>query len=328
MFSCSCFSFFKSSSQYERIEEKPAETLLRLAKEADYQIHEKELKRQTLIIENYRNTIYQAKWKKLPTQPVVLKMLKISNCNKEDAQELGHEAMILQSLQALHIPDVVTYLGKVIYKKPSDKNTPALVLEYLPGKNVLQFLYDPDKPDQPDISLPEKYKLLKDATGIVANLHEHNYIHADLKWENFVLKGAQLYEGIKLIDFGLSKKLDACAEFVDTPRNTGTASYTSPEIRASGKMSKSSDTFSLGVMMFILFERMYPFGKDAAYAQTRLDYGYMPMMSDKTPTLVAQMINECLRTHACLRPDVRDLHQRITMLEQKDQAESTMRPGF
>mmetsp|Transcript_99098 Transcript_99098/g.279980 ORF Transcript_99098/g.279980 Transcript_99098/m.279980 type:complete len:526 (-) Transcript_99098:23-1600(-) len=91
------------------------------------------------------------------------------------------------------------------------------------------------------------------------NYMHHNYImHRDLKPENWLLAHEAesiTKTGLKLIDFGLSKRFSP-GEFAST--KAGTPYYVAPEV-LQGKYAQESDVWSIGVIMYILLCGSPPF---------------------------------------------------------------------
>lgn len=77
-----------------------------------------------------------------------------------------------------------------------------------------------------------------------------------MKPENFLLKYEDDETSIKLIDFGLSKKLSE-NEIMSQPN--GTPYYIAPEVLR-GKYTNSCDLWSLGVILYIMMSGKPPFG--------------------------------------------------------------------
>merc|ERR1712194_445122 len=90
------------------------------------------------------------------------------------------------------------------------------------------------------------------------SLRDRNIIYRDLKPENVMLDG-QGY--LKLIDFGLAKKLPSGETRTYTSR--GTPSYMAPEaIRGKKGYGIEADLWSLGVCHYEFMCNKYPFGDE------------------------------------------------------------------
>ena len=83
-----------------------------------------------------------------------------------------------------------------------------------------------------------------------------NNVNRDIKPENFLLYKENEPEHIKLIDFGLAKKVSA-NELMTTPN--GTPYYIAPEV-LKGSYTTQCDNWSMGVVMFIMMSGKPPFG--------------------------------------------------------------------
>ena len=84
-------------------------------------------------------------------------------------------------------------------------------------------------------------------------LHSLGIVHRDLKLENLLVDQDM---NIKFVDFGFAtnKNIDSLTEF------RGTQSYMAPEIRK-GEIydGRSTDIFSMGVILFTLVIGYFPF---------------------------------------------------------------------
>lgn len=93
------------------------------------------------------------------------------------------------------------------------------------------------------------------------HLHKLNIVHRDLKPENFIFKTAAKDAPIILIDFGTALKVEDEKNYGDL---VGTPFYLAPESASnrasrSGKMLKSSDIWSAGVITYICLTGSPPF---------------------------------------------------------------------
>ncbi|CAI2373711.1 unnamed protein product [Moneuplotes crassus] len=89
-------------------------------------------------------------------------------------------------------------------------------------------------------------------------LHSSGYMYRDLKMENILLD-AQGH--IKLVDFGISKKLfKAPQELQEERTNTfcGTPEYLAPEVRSKQNYNKSVDFWSFGVLLYSMIHGRLP----------------------------------------------------------------------
>ncbi|XP_078484242.1 serine/threonine-protein kinase/endoribonuclease IRE2-like [Ciona intestinalis] len=116
---------------------------------------------------------------------------------------------------------------------------------------------------------PPPKEILEQAIQGIKYLHGHRVLHRDIKPSNFLFKKhCQSYDKncyvLKLIDFGLSKELDADRSTF-LPRDAlGTKSYMAPEQHEKEvKLTKATDIFSLGLLFYyVLTNGKHPFGED------------------------------------------------------------------
>merc|ERR1719410_2861154 len=96
----------------------------------------------------------------------------------------------------------------------------------------------------------------------IQHCHTKQIVHRDLKPENFVFKSSSAEAEMVLIDFGCAKVVDDREEYKDL---VGTPYYLAPESAAghkytrTGKVLKSSDLWSIGVISYVLMTGRPPF---------------------------------------------------------------------
>jgi len=92
----------------------------------------------------------------------------------------------------------------------------------------------------------------------VGYMHEKDIVHLDLKPENILCKYKKSHL-IKIIDFGLTKKLNPGK---DIRISHGTPEFVSPEVINHEPLSTASDMWSVGVICYVLLSGLSPFRGD------------------------------------------------------------------
>jgi serine/threonine protein kinase len=118
---------------------------------------------------------------------------------------------------------------------------PFLAMEYVEGKAIDVFTAG--------FGIHQKIKLFLKVCTAVAYLHRNLIIHRDLKPSNIVVTE----DGEpKLLDFGIAKILDLTTDCTMTAMRMLTPDYASPEQVVGGRMSTTSDIYSLGAVLYHL----------------------------------------------------------------------------
>lgn len=117
---------------------------------------------------------------------------------------------------------------------------------------------------QTHIGFEESLKIATGLTRAVAALHRLDIIHRDIKPDNVILTKDG---GLKLVDLGVAR-LPRVDEFA-TSEIPGTPSYLAPEMFGGNAGDELTDQFALGVTLWRLFARRYPYGETEAFARPR-----------------------------------------------------------
>ena len=130
-----------------------------------------------------------------------------------------------------------------------EKENNIIIYEYVDGDTLEFMLYFIDK---------KKFILImKDLIKLLLKLENDNHYHYDIKFDNIMItKNNQL----KLIDYTyLSNKSKL-------PKNPGTYYFSPPEyILENIIIPEKFDVFSIGVMIFYYFIKVYPFKRNSDY---------------------------------------------------------------
>jgi serine/threonine-protein kinase len=134
-----------------------------------------------------------------------------------------------------------------------------LVMELVDGQSLAARLAE-HGPLDVDEALPI-------TAGVLAALgaaHTAGIVHRDVKPGNILLgrKGA-----VKLADFGIAKRLgDLSADLTGSGQFVGTPKYLSPEQVAGEPVSRATDLYAVGVVLFEMLAGRPPFDGDTAIA--------------------------------------------------------------
>lgn len=148
-------------------------------------------------------------------------------------------------------PHIVTIYGCETFELEGVARI-ALLLEYIPGGDVLGHIQTDD--------WPSFEQLCDFAVGLfsaVEALHASKHVHRDIKPGNIVLREGMWSHPV-LIDFGLAKVVGGDVLTV-YPASVGTPAYAAPEQLRKEDARKSVDLWACGVVLYQLVARRFPF---------------------------------------------------------------------
>mmetsp|Transcript_13033 Transcript_13033/g.24150 ORF Transcript_13033/g.24150 Transcript_13033/m.24150 type:complete len:312 (+) Transcript_13033:66-1001(+) len=146
-----------------------------------------------------------------------------------------------------------------LYDVYYNSDSVVLVLEMLGGGELFDRICDSGAYTEWDAA----NHCRKIATAL-AYMHANGIVHRDLKPENLVLADRRPNSEIKISDFGLSKILNDDEQTMKTV--CGTRAYSAPEVNFGGgprsaQYTEKVDSWSLGVILFVILVAYHPFGK-------------------------------------------------------------------
>ncbi len=166
----------------------------------------------------------------------------------ELAQEVGFLQRFqreIETLSQLSHPNIVQF-----YEAGYENSMYFYAMEYVEGQSLEEILHAQGRLPWPDV-----LDLAQQVAHALRHVHDHGIIHRDIKPPNLL----RTSEGqIKLMDFGIAKVF-AQAHLTATGGVVGTAEYLSPEQAAGKPVSKRSDLYSLGVVLYTLLTGKTPF---------------------------------------------------------------------
>ncbi|WP_433928400.1 SUMF1/EgtB/PvdO family nonheme iron enzyme [Sorangium cellulosum] len=133
---------------------------------------------------------------------------------------------------------------------------PYLVLEWLEGQTLGQYLRDRRERGQAGMSIPEALQLLAPAARALAVAHAHKVAHRDVKPANLFLTDVGGVRTLKVLDFGIAKVLADHPTFTEALAATRqgpsafTPRYGAPEQfnKARGATGPWTDVFALALI--------------------------------------------------------------------------------
>ena len=119
-----------------------------------------------------------------------------------------------------------------------------LVMEWIDGVTLKQWLYGPCSPDFPRLpNMVERRRVALEIVRAVEYIHSLQVVHRDLKPSNIMV--TRTGRQVKLIDFGIADT----DSFTIFKQPGGTKGYISPEQRNISVTDERNDVYSLGVIL-------------------------------------------------------------------------------
>ncbi len=158
--------------------------------------------------------------------------------NQQFIQEAGRLAGIQQA-NIVQVIDLAESSGLLF-----------LVMEYLPGGNLNQWIQKKGRPSFHQIS-----KIIAELSAALDYAHSQGFVHGDVKPGNILLAED---DSASLADLGVLRAVET-TEAASADLTRATPQYISPEQAEGGKPTQQSDQYALGVVAYELFTGRLPF---------------------------------------------------------------------
>ena len=181
-------------------------------------------------------------------QSVAIKILKQGLSSEYLVKRFQNERQTLANLQHPNI-------AKLFDGGKTEEGLPYLVMEYIDGVPITEYCIEEK------LSISEILKLFTTVCNAIQYAHQNLVVHRDIKPGNILVNR----EGRpKLLDFGVAKLLDQDTEnSTEDLTKTGTwhltPEYASPEQIKGIGITTSSDTYSLGILLYQLLTGETPY---------------------------------------------------------------------
>lgn len=171
-------------------------------------------------------------------RPVAIKILTVED-DETFRERFFNEASISANISHPNVVRVFDY-------GVTDDDICFIIMELLQGEPLSSMLKR-EKTLSPRVSL----EVMRDVCSAVQDAHNHGVVHRDLKPSNlFVVERQHRGLFVKVLDFGLAKKL--LGGGVDTKTGTflGSPTYISPEQVRGEPVSTRSDVYNVGLILY------------------------------------------------------------------------------
>ncbi len=176
-----------------------------------------------------------------------------------------------------HIPEVLTrfqreaeaaatieneHVGDVYDLGRASDGTSFIVAEFLEGRELADVVRE-----RGVFEIEEALRLVRQICDALGAAHAIGIIHRDMKPENVFLVGDPARPTVKVIDFGISKVIDARGSaLTKTGMIMGTPSYMTPEQARGDKVDHRVDVYAAGAILYELCTGHRPFDREEPLA--------------------------------------------------------------
>jgi TolB-like protein/Tfp pilus assembly protein PilF len=248
-----------------------------------------------------------------------------------DAARLKRFQQEAHAVVALNHPNILT-----VYEIGEDHSIHYIASELIEGETLRQHLM------RGRMELSEAVDIAIQVASALAAAHQAGIVHRDIKPENIMLRRDGY---VKVLDFGIAKLAeqelpvtiprDEALLLVETNLGSilGTTRYMSPEQACGAQVDKSTDIWSLGVVLYEMVTRHAPFTGDTPreVMSAILEKEPPPLTSyiRQAPVELQQIISKALRKDRRQRyHSAHELLEALKNLRRKLEFESFFASGF
>jgi serine/threonine protein kinase len=222
------------------------------------------------------STVYRARHRIAPVR-LAIKVIEEDRIDPQSSRtRLIREVSVLRQMNHPFIAQLFFIAGEVDHL--------AIAQEYAPHGSLLDLVRN-------NCPLPEteaRYYFMQ-LVAVIEYLHSSRKVtHRDLKLENILFDA---YNNIKVIDFGLSHSFTDDNQQFTTP--CGSPPYLAPELISTGVCTRTTDIWSLGIILYALTT------------------GSIPFFHNDFATLCRQIISKRIHYPLTLSDDLIDLLKRM-----------------
>jgi eukaryotic-like serine/threonine-protein kinase len=177
---------------------------------------------------------------------VALKVLSRDGINPELILRFRQERQVMAALDHPNI-------ARILDAGDTREGMPWYVMEYVEGVPIDKYC------DERRLSIAGRIEIFQQVCHAVEYLHQNSVLHRDLKPTNILVSSDG---AVKLLDFGIARFVGAAAFAAEDLSSLGsrpmTPIYASPEQMSGATLKKTSDVYSLGVILYRLLAGRVP----------------------------------------------------------------------
>ena len=201
------------------------------------------------------------KWTLVPTNK------NLSNLDITSASLLNHEVTVLKALSTTkHFQDSSVSVAPALLDSrtlrwqvlDSTYQLTFIVMPYYKNGSLVNYLHQ-----HKTLSHKQKYQLILQSAYLIADLHQHGWLHNDIKPSNILLEdfapndaeNSRVTPRLLLTDFALAQHFDD----IKSDKPAGTPAYLAPERWQGQGATVQSDIYAFGIMMVEILTGSRPF---------------------------------------------------------------------
>ncbi len=204
------------------------------------------------------------------------------------------EAEIISQLSHPHIVQIIDY-------DTTSDNQPYIVMERLHGESLAARL-DRERV----VPMSEVVRIAGQISSGLAAAHQLSIVHRDLKPANvFMVNVPGEPPFVKLLDFGISKRVGAAQALTRERDVLGTPDYMAPEqaVGHTGGADRRADQYALAVMVYEMLSGQLPFdGDDVLAVLYQVVHERAPALSEVAPPWVPRAVSDVVARAMAKRP--------------------------
>jgi response regulator RpfG family c-di-GMP phosphodiesterase/tRNA A-37 threonylcarbamoyl transferase component Bud32 len=205
----------------------------------------------------------------------------------------------IEIMSSINHPNIIKF-----YKSGLHDNCPYIVMEFIKGSNLEDYLLVNGVPDVTMV-----FQVSTKIAEALKCIHEHGLTHRDIKLSNIML--ANKGKDIVLADFGIARKENSSAQADSQMKHlfvTGTPMYMAPELFKGEKSSIKTDIYSFGITLYHFITASPPFSGDSTEELAKMHQGKVPaLIRLKRPEIPLELekliIDGCMAKKSCDRPE-------------------------